>query len=605
MKTKRDKILSPAYLPVPGILASCLWLMLATFGTLPLSAGTIINSKHDLSVAGPGSVRAVTEAGVCIFCHTPHHSTGEQPLWNHVMPTATNYIVYSSPTLKAVVGQPDGASRLCLSCHDGTVAIGMVNSQATPIEMQGGVTTMPVGPGNLGTDLSGDHPVSFVYDAALAAADGQLKDPSTLVNKVKLDPNAKMQCTSCHDPHDNQYGNFLVQDNTGSALCINCHNLTSWSGSVHALSARTVSAIQPGRLTPKTKMRTTVAADGCNNCHAPHFAGSRKTLMKFAVPEKNCLTCHDGTVSAKNVAADFQKMSVHPITANAEAHNRQEDPINPAVRHVTCVDCHDPHASTTMTGARTRASGALTGVSGMSASGLLMKSVSKEYELCFRCHADSIARGPERVNRQWHETNKRLDFDRSNQSFHPVVAIGRNSSVPSLIAPWTPSSTMSCMDCHNSDQSPGAGGRGANGPHGSIYVPLLERQLVLEDYSPESTASYALCYKCHSRDSILSDQSFRAFNSLGQDRGHRFHVVDQKTACTTCHDSHGVATAKHLINFNNNYVTPSASFPVVQYTSAGNFSGNCTLTCHGFDHSGSSYSPSGLSHSRPALMKRR
>jgi len=44
-------------------------------------------------------------------------------LWNHQMSSVTNYIVYTSPTLKAVVGQPDGSSRLCLSCHDGTVAL--------------------------------------------------------------------------------------------------------------------------------------------------------------------------------------------------------------------------------------------------------------------------------------------------------------------------------------------------------------------------------------------------------------------------------------------------------------------------------------------------
>jgi hypothetical protein len=149
---------------------------------------------------------------------------------------------------------------------------------------------------------------------------------------------------------------------------------------------------------------------------------------------------------------------------------------------------------------------------------------------------------------------------------------------------------MTCTDCHNSDQSPAAGGSGANGPHGSIYAPLLERQLILTDYTPESPANYALCYKCHNRDNILSDQSFRAINSQGESRGHRFHIVDQKTACTTCHDSHGVATARNLINFNNDYVTQSAVLPSgTMYTSMGNFSGTCTLTCHGKDHAGISY----------------
>ena len=64
----------------------------------------------------------------------------------------------------------------------------------------------------------------------------------------------------------------------------------------------------------------------------------------------------------------------------------------------------------------------------------------------------------------------------------------------------------------------------------------------------------------------------------GQSRGHRFHIVDQRTACTTCHDSHGVATLRNLINFNTDYVTPSASLGTINYTSTGNSSGVCTLT---------------------------
>jgi hypothetical protein len=164
---------------------------------------------------------------------------------------------------------------------------------------------------------------------------------------------------------------------------------------------------------------------------------------------------------------------------------------------------------------------------------------------------------------------------------------------------------MSCTDCHNSDQSPAAGGSGANGPHGSVYSPLLERQLVLTDFSPESSANYALCYKCHSRESILSDQSFRAVNSLGESRGHRFHIVDQKAACTTCHDSHGVAGARNLINFNTDYVTPSVlSQAGAMYTSTGNFNGTCALTCHGKDHAGISYPNAAMPLSGSKIFRR-
>jgi predicted CXXCH cytochrome family protein len=569
------------------------------FISFALHADTIVNSVHNLSVTGPGTIKATAEADVCIFCHTAHHSNGATPLWNHNLSGVTNYVVYSSSTLEALgvtVPQPNGSSRLCLSCHDGTIALGSVSSQTSPISMQNGTGAMPAGPNNLGTDLSGDHPISFVYDSTLAGKDPQVKDPATLTGKVKLDHDGRLQCTSCHDPHDNQFGNFLVMDNTASALCLSCHNVADWPGSAHSLSSQTVVPTVPNALkisrSQKLKM-TTVAAQGCANCHTPHFAGGRQRLMKFAAPEQNCLPCHNGSaIGVKNVAADFQKASIHPITLNGAAHTPTEDAVNPATRHVTCADCHNSHGSTIAAKGplQARASTALPGVVGMNASGAVMKSASREYELCFRCHADSVARGPSHVNRQMPETNKRIQFRVSNDSFHPVESIGKNRNVPSLIAPWTTSSLMACTDCHNSDQGPGAGGSGANGPHGSIYTPLLERQLILTDFTPESAANYALCYKCHSRDSILSDQSFKAVNSQGQSRGHRFHIVDQKTACTTCHDSHGVPSSKNLINFNADYVTPSLSAPGAQlYVSTGNSSGICTLTCHGKDHAGIAY----------------
>src|SRR4029079_19336304 len=100
------------------------------------------------------------------FCHTPHGASGDAPLWNRFSSAAT-YIPCSSSTARATIGQPTGSSKLCLSCHDGTVALGMVNSRSTPIQMQNNITTIPIGPANLGTDLSDDHPVSFTYDNAL------------------------------------------------------------------------------------------------------------------------------------------------------------------------------------------------------------------------------------------------------------------------------------------------------------------------------------------------------------------------------------------------------------------------------------------------------
>ncbi|HUB86864.1 MAG TPA: cytochrome c3 family protein [Verrucomicrobiae bacterium] len=557
-------------------------------------AESVINTVHNLSVNGPGTIKATTEENACIFCHTVHRANGETPLWNHSMSSETNYTVYSSQhltDLHVVVPQPNGSSRLCLSCHDGTVALGDVSSCTTPIAMQGGVTTMPQGENNLGTDLASDHPISFVYDSTLASLDSdEIKDPSQLTGPVKLDNEHRLQCTSCHDPHDDQYGDFLVMDNSGSALCLACHQPNSWTGSAHAISSTIVpqsiiaqisggTKIRPGA-TPRVAAGATMAAVGCEACHVSHNAGGGKYLMQSAVAEQNCFVCHNGTAVQKNVQADFEKISVHPITLNSDTHSPDEDPINPPERHVTCADCHNPHAANKTVAVAPNVSGALAGVTGVTAAGGIIKPAQKEYEVCFRCHADSVERGEATVTRQFPQTNTRLQFASGNESFHPVEVAGKNTtSVPSLISPWTVNSVIYCTDCHNSDTSPAAGGNGANGPHGSAFRPILERNLVFEDFQAESPAAYALCYKCHSRSVILSNTSFRF---------HELHVVEQKTACTTCHDSHGVANEPHLINFNLTYVSTN-SLGQLNYISTGAFSGACSLTCHGKEHDNTAY----------------
>ncbi|NQT50560.1 cytochrome C [bacterium] len=195
-----------------------------------------MDSPHNLSVSGPGPIKSSTEKQICIFCHTPHNADPRAPLWNRDLDSATTYITYSSPTFQpGTAPQPDGASKLCLSCHDGTIALGQVRSRPSPIPVVGGPTLKPGDEGYLGTDLSGSHPISFVYDDALAiennaAGDMPLRLPSTLHDPdVKLDKDGKIQCITCHDPHDDSNhssGNvphFYVKPDW-SAVCTTCHD---------------------------------------------------------------------------------------------------------------------------------------------------------------------------------------------------------------------------------------------------------------------------------------------------------------------------------------------------------------------------------------------
>lgn len=536
----------------------------ARAGALPPG---ITDSKHNLSAGRPGALTASISGGstsseVCVFCHTPH-TAGKEALWNR-SDAGVVYTPYQSSTTKARVGQPTGSSKLCLSCHDGTVALGRVRSRAKPIAMKSAAGTIPKGPSNLGTDLSDDHPVSFKFDASLVAANGQLTRPAGS-KSIHLDASGELQCTSCHDPHNDRNGKFLVMDNSASALCVSCHKIRDWSQSSHGLSGRTWNG-QGVNPWPHTAEKT-VAANGCENCHNPHGAGGRQRLLNEAPEEQNCFPCHNGNAAAKNIQAEFRKISTHPVARTMGVHDPMEPDLvsNSGGRHVECADCHNPHATAAAGGgASAGVSGTLNGVRGVSSSGANVSQVQNEYELCFRCHGDTAA-GPARVNRQYPQLNTRVEFQGSGvmKSFHPVVMTGRNTYVPSLKPPLTTSSLITCSDCHNSDAGPQNGGAGPNGPHGSAYPPLLERSLSFAN-APATTANSALCFKCHD------------FVNTAWPK-HLDHI--RMTSCMTCHDPHG-APNQHLINFDPGLVKGAR-----EYQSTGLNRVGCSLSCHGKDHS--------------------
>jgi predicted CXXCH cytochrome family protein len=576
-----------------------------------LSAGALAQvaaTKHNLSVSGPGALKAVSETQICIFCHTPHNSSPQAPLWNRADPGQSNsYIPYSSATALGFAGQPNGASLLCLSCHDGTIALGNVLSRDTPIAMAGGQDFIPSDASSyLGTDLSDDHPISFAYSDDLATAHGnELAKPATLTGRVRLDASGQLQCTSCHDAHSNTYGMFLVMSNQAGALCTTCHKKSSWPQTSHALSSATWNGagVNPW---PHTS-GANVSANGCDNCHRPHTAGGKWWLMNYVAEEDNCYSCHNGNVAQKNVQADFQKTSRHPVELYTGIHQPKPPlavpiPLEPAVvtqRHVECADCHNPHANTgaagtAMNGVPGTVPGSLLGVRGVDKNGLEVAQVAYEYQVCFRCHGDSTGQPAPHTARQIPQTNLRLQFAAGNPSYHPVVATGVNTNVPSLLAPWAITSVLKCSDCHNSDNSPAAGGSGPSGPHGSSNPSLLELPYSTLDRTSESPTAYALCYKCHDRTRFTTAQA--GASPFEGTQGHLLHVVTERTPCNVCHDPHGISSSQggtatnnsKLINFDISVVRPNSAGQL-RFVSTGLNHGQCYLLCHGQDHNPQGY----------------
>ena len=549
-----------------------------------LANGEIATTKHNLSITGPGPIKSTTEQEICIYCHAPHRArTTVGVLWNREDSTAT-YTQYQSSSLDAIIGQPTGASKLCLSCHDGTIALGKLVSRPTEIPFAGGIRFLPEGNTKLGTDLSDDHPVSFVYDESLAMENGELASPSTLTNTVKLDRSGQLQCTACHDPHEDSFGGFLVRPNNFSELCVTCHTRADWAFSAHATSVATWSQTGPDPW-PSTEY-VTVAENACRNCHAPHNAGEPERLLNYIAEEDNCLACHNGNVAATDIESELLKQFGHQVQDFTRIHDVAEDATSFMSNHVECVDCHNPHRVNGNTASAPVVAGTQLGVSGVTASGIAKDEANFQYEICFKCHADNNVKSFVPISRLHAQINTRLEFDLANPSFHPVEGIGNNPNVPSLIPPYSESSIIYCTDCHNNDSSTASGGPGPDGPHGSAYFPILEQNYTTLDNTGESSFEYALCYKCHDRDSIRSDDSFDE---------HDKHIRGEDAPCSACHDPHGVSATQgnsfnnsHLINFDLNIVSPN-SRGLLMFEDFGTFRGQCYLSCHGEDHDPKEY----------------
>ena len=535
----------------------------------------IARTRHNLTPTGPGTFKVDEPAGLCVFCHTPHNANPTRALWNREFSGST-YTLYESTTLESTPSQPTGSSRLCLSCHDGILALGNVRVAPPGSNFSLGPLT---GRAELGTDLSDDHPISFVYDTGLALRRGELRDPNTLPNTVRLDDTGQVQCTTCHNPHEDRNPKFLRIDNRFGALCTTCHQKRHWDDASHATSTATWNGTgtnpwpDPGF--------PTVAENACLSCHRPHSGGHPERLLAQADEEKICTVCHNGAVAHTNIEAEFLKPFRHPIDLTEFVHDPSENPQT-MPRHVQCMDCHNPHAVKNTPAVAPIATGRQRGVSGISINGTFLAEVINEYEVCLKCHGlrEPTTAG---IIRQDATRNIRLKINPGNPSYHPVAAPGKNNVIVDLQPQFTSSSIIYCTNCHNNNDFT-SGGTAPRGPHGSIFEPILEREFRRGDpVSGNVDANFALCFKCHSRSALFNRNLVRF--------PHQLHVQEQNASCAVCHDVHGSRQNIRLINFmlrtveGATVVTPNSEGRLEFVPRVGDPGrGECSLRCHGEDH---------------------
>ncbi len=540
----------------------------------PAHPASIINSKHNLSVGsattGP---KASAENQVCVFCHTPHKTGENIPLWNKTQTAqvftfyssnyVNNYLGMTAPAMGALAGT---RTKLCLSCHDGVTALGGVynlNNSPGTIAITGSLSAAS----NLGVDLSNDHPV--LYDVKPGA--GPPTAPGTNP-EIQLPPGGdkvkvygatnRVECTSCHDPHDNQFTKFLVKSNAGAALCTTCHLKSGYTGSSHQVSAVSY--------TPAGYTATTVGEWSCRNCHRSHGASAAQAYLLTGAEEATCYTCHGNPplTGAKNIQALFSKTFKHPTGTVTAKHKDPEQtganftysPTNN--RHAECQDCHNPHQA--KTGTHTAPTNLISnvllgqwGVEPAYGTTAWIPAASytrqvftnttgfKEYQLCLKCHS-SYAFGttpPTGITDQTTEMNP------NNRGAHPVL---RNlnsqtaSTAPKLLAaaqmsaPWAAArgtQTMYCSDCHGEDPT-----GEPKGPHGSSisrmkkgtgkYWPKNASAVLYTLGNNNATDAHLaglFCRNCHPLRSATANTWYN--------KAHTEHSGPQmgNVACVACH----------------------------------------------------------------------
>lgn len=436
-------------------------LMLVLSAPVPVALAQIsadVLGSHNMAQAS-GSPITGNLGSPCLYCHAPHSGLegtpgiSGTPLWSQKLSSVQSYQQYISSTMvnKTNSSPPLGSnSTLCLSCHDGTVALGTTTPYGQ-VSMSGSLAGTPA---DLGTNLQSTHPFSFITPLqpapdiwpSLSASPPTTQDSTGHVQLI----NGNVECGSCHNPHVQNIdssGMFLAIDNSQSALCLACHStipsgtgmglsattarmhsqprggtgattsatnernpLASWSTSIHATATNRFStaattagsAIAARRMVRSLGPSTTVRKSGCLSCHSTH--NSTPTSLLRGYNDATCINCHNGGTNvsppAPNIYAEMAapKIGHASIAANGNnAHSARESDVLNHNRHAACVDCHNPHATKQVAAGFTappaiRAS--QSGVVGISASDgqTVVYPANNQYENCLRCHGTSTGK---------------------------------------------------------------------------------------------------------------------------------------------------------------------------------------------------------------------
>jgi hypothetical protein len=326
-----------------------------------------------------------------------------------------------------------------------------------------------------------------------------------------------------------------------------------------------------------------------------------------------CLSCHEGMNSAAAAPESAPKLpswggegSNHLLgRPGARKMDAFERTVRANGRTITvgqgCGGCHDPHG---------KERGRLRATAFDARGQWVDRKPQFVAEVCFGCHA-----GPEAVALTHGPSDIGQLFTRGIASGHGLGATA--ASRPELPSLRTSAfqGKVDCTSCHDNPDP-----AGARGPHSSSFPSLLKAGFGREkDLARLGVRANDLCYLCHDRQSIATNQSFayhgqhmtgftqsgsgaprraassglaeasamlgvRSAKDLRPGRGGAYLPgYGEPSTCATCHAAHGSMREAALIEFDRAVVSPS-SMGGVSFQRSGLGHGTCTLTCHGYDH---------------------
>jgi predicted CXXCH cytochrome family protein len=157
-------------------------------------------------------------------------------------------------------------------------------------------------------------------------------------------PVSEGNCIGCHDPHQSDF-RFTLKG-TAAELCFQCHDQKQFTGdAIHGpVAVGDCNACHNPHASAYEKQLRESAPDLCISCHSEKTEEMNKKHIHSPVKE-NCMKCHDSHASAGKFLLEYQVPELcfgcHSELALSAESTYKHDPV----ANGQCNSCHDVHSS--------------------------------------------------------------------------------------------------------------------------------------------------------------------------------------------------------------------------------------------------------------------